>query len=77
MRRSGSKFLGKHRSNKLRIAVNIQSPLDPNEDVISRTEIDAAASNDAAAFSFDHLLHGRQIERHGRHGLHRIRSTGR
>ena len=77
MRRSGSKFLGEHRSDKLRIAINIQSPLDPNEDVICRTEIDAAAPNDAAAFSLDHFLHGRHIERYRRHGLHRIRSAGR
>ena len=49
MRRSRSDLLGENRGDELSLAVDVERPLDANENIVGRAQSNRAAPNDAAA----------------------------
>ena len=65
-------FLGEDGGNELALRIDVEFAFDAYEDVVSRTEMDRSAPDDAPSFGVDHALHGSDVEVDGSEGLHRI-----
>ena len=62
MGRAGGDFLRQHGCDELGIAVEVERPLDPDQQVVGRTQAQGAAPDEAAADVFDDPAHRRHVE---------------
>ena len=54
MGRAGGDLLGQHRRDHLSFGVEVERPLDADEDVVGRAQLDRAAPDYASALALDH-----------------------
>ena len=74
---AGGDLLRQHRSDHLPFGIEIERPLDADEDVVGRAQLDRAAPDHASALALDDAANGGCVEIDRRHRLHRVRGSGR
>ena len=74
--RAGSGLLRQDRCHQLTLAVEVQRPLDTDQQIVGGTQAHRSAPHDASAFAVDDAAHPRGVERHRRQHFHRVRGTG-
>ena len=74
---AGGGFFRQDGGDHLSLAVEIQRPLDADQDVVGGTQLHRAAPDDAAADLFDDAAHRFDVERHRRQRFHCVSGAGR
>ena len=72
---TGGDLFGKDRGDQLPLGIQIQHPLDPDQEIIRRAEVDGATPDNAAALLLHHTADGAQVEVDRCQRLHRVGST--